>query len=310
MTYTATVVNPADVVRINLLKAREQLEEREKALMVELEQLRKGIDSIDTTIAMVCSPMGLASIAIAALPSSDSNGHNGSVTSEATLIATIEEVPPAPKSRGGRPKSKTVAPSSQPKNKKGRPAGRPPKKAVEAAIAPPEATTLAPKRRGRPPKNLATASVMDIKIESPTQTLADAGEAIVELNPLPKAKGTKTAKSSKTNKTTRGRKKSTSRRGSPARGRKAKSIDDGWQTFLVEDYKTKPLTEVVNEIFDTLPDAVLGSNELISRIFTSDISPDARKTARDRLLNILSIGVNENRLQRIKHGKYALIKPA
>ncbi|MBF2078508.1 MAG: hypothetical protein IGR76_08300, partial [Synechococcales cyanobacterium T60_A2020_003] len=92
------------------------------------------------------------------------------------------------------------------------------------------------------------------------------------------------------------------------KSRKSTKDDGGWQSFMVEEFKGKPLTEVVEVVFTRSPDALMGSTELIGQIFSADIPKKERTAARDRLLNILSIGVNEKKWYRAKPGQYTLTK--
>jgi hypothetical protein len=216
--------SPATGTQVNLIQARDALLAQEAQLLGELDQVRKGIDNINSTIQIVCQ--------------------------------ILEITPPA---------------ASTPTD--------PPPAASTPTDPPPAASTPTPQRRkpGRKPKAVAPESIDPDP--SPAKTEKPASS--------PAATPTKTTKR-----------------------RRRSSNPNNWQDYMLADYRSQPLTDVVHSIFETSPEAVFGSSDLISSIFSPEIPKDARTTARDRLLNILSIGVNENKLVRVKAGKYTLAKPA
>lgn len=203
----------SDLIRQNLLDAKAKLVSQEAALVSQLDQIRKGIESIDTTIQVVGTEVGLAV-------------------------------------------------SAPPKLKKST------SKAVTKPATP---------RNTRAPRAVKQA---DKKTKVPAKTAAKTATPTTKTTTAPVAK----------------------------KPRKSTKDDGGWQSFMVEEFKGKPLTEVVEVVFTRSPDALMGSTELIGQIFSADIPKKERTAARDRLLNILSIGVNEKKWYRAKPGQYTLTK--
>ena len=257
MKRSATSVDPSDVVQVNLLQARENLAAQEAQLLADLAQIRKGIESIDTTIQVVRQTLGIANHtgSMTTVEPMSSHTLNGA-TPPPAVSPSVDRSTPAPKAKRQKPGPKPkLQPVSEP----------------APAIAKDETTTAkAPKSSTQPATTKTT-----------------------------------TAKSA----STRGRKKSEAKAKTTktTAKRKTSTADTGWQHYMLADYRTQPLTEVVHSIFEASPDAVMGSSDLISHIFSPEIPKDARTTARDRLLNILSIGVNDNKLERVKSGKYRLV---
>lgn len=222
----------SDVVRQNLLDAKAKLVSQEAALVSQLDQIRKGIESIDTTIQVVGTEVGLAV-------------------------------------------------SAPPKSKKST------SKAVTKSATP---------RKTRAPR---AVKQVDKKTKVPAKTAAKTATPTTKTTTAP------------VDVKTRGRKKTTSPMATAPvakKSRKSTKDDGGWQSFMVEEFKGKPLTEVVEVVFTRSPNALMGSTELIGQIFSADIPRKERTAARDRLLNILSIGVNEKKWYRAKPGQYTLTK--
>jgi hypothetical protein len=92
----------------------------------------------------------------------------------------------------------------------------------------------------------------------------------------------------------------------PSNSPRAARRKTGWKKYLLKRYSNRPLTEVVMSVFRESPDAVLASSDLINRIFVPQIPKDIKATARDRLLNILSLRVADHQLERVGSGQYKL----
>ncbi|TVQ18864.1 MAG: hypothetical protein EA367_13400 [Leptolyngbya sp. DLM2.Bin15] len=258
-------MDPSDVVQVNLLQARENLAAQEARLLADLAQIRKGIESIDTTIQVVRQTLGMSNHtgSMATVEPMSSHSLNGAVSPTA-LSPTVESVAPSP-----APKAKRQKPGPKPKIQTSVP---------EPAIAQEQTSTTK-----TPKSSTKTAKTATTKTSTPKSARGTRGRKRSE----PKATSSKTTSK-----------------------RKTANTDMGWQHYMLADYRTQPLTEVVHSIFEASPDAVMGSSDLISHIFSPEIPKEARTTARDRLLNILSIGVNDNKLERVKSGKYRLVQPS
>ncbi|HEY9818738.1 MAG TPA: hypothetical protein V6D20_23465, partial [Candidatus Obscuribacterales bacterium] len=112
MKRSATSMDPSDVVQVNLLQARENLAAQEAQLLANLAQIRKGIESIDTTIQVVRQTLSTSNYpgSIATVDSEDSHILNGAmpppVMSPSVDPSTPAPVPQAKRQKPG-PKPKT-----------------------------------------------------------------------------------------------------------------------------------------------------------------------------------------------------------
>jgi hypothetical protein len=237
----------SDVVRQNLLDAKAKLVAQEADLVSKLEQIRKGIEGIETTIQVVGAEPDPVAVPKTRKPR--------------TTAKPAEKTPPTASTPR---KTRTPRAAKQPASLTKAPA-----KTAAKTTAPTAKTTKAPaKAPAKAAKAPAKAAKAPAKTKAPAPTAA------------PEAK----------------------------KERKSSKEDAGWQTFMMDEFKGKPLTEVVEIVFNRSPQALMGSNELIGQIFSADIPKKERTSARDRLLNILSIGVNEKKWYRAKPGQYTLTK--
>jgi hypothetical protein len=218
------MADASNIIQQNLLDAKAKLVAQEQDILAQLEKVRKGIESIETTIEVVC---------------------NGDVMAVATA-------PTTKRGRGGRKAGKAAASIS---------AADVNGKTVASPDAEEGAPTRKPRGRGKGVRNKTAA-------KSTT-----------------KAPRTPTRRSSKRNST-------------------------GWQSYLHDEFKDQALTDAVETVFSRSPKTAMSSADLIDKIFTADIPKAERTAARDRLLNILSIGVSENKWYRVKPGQYSISKDA
>jgi hypothetical protein len=247
-----------ELVKAHLLLAREKLVLQKTRLEIELQQIGQGIQSIDTTIDMVCAA-NTFSVDPSMLPS------DGAEPAVDDSLALTEE---------------TSSPGASP-------------------ITAKQQTT----------KDLPASALKTQRAKTKTASSKSSKSASSRPKASTTGKGG-AASSTKSRKTTPTTKKKTSNtRSQPAKSSKGKSAagrKTEWKTYLLKKYQDQPLTEVVLTIFQESPDAVLASSDLISRIFVPEIPKDVRATARDRLLNILSLRVGDHQLERVGSGKYKL----
>lgn len=214
------MADASSIVQQNLLDAKAKLLAQEQEVLAQLEQIRKGIESIETTIDVVCG--------------------DGSIV---------------------------------------------PVKTKSTKVAKATATTSA-----------------SVSSSADTNGAAPKSAAPVRKTARGRAKSTKAPKATA--------KPSTKKAAKASSGRVLKRNNAGWQSYLHDEFKDMALTEVVETVFSRSPKTAMSSADLIDKIFTSDIPKAERTAARDRLLNILSIGVNENKWYRVKPGQYSISKDA
>ncbi|MEB3356844.1 MAG: hypothetical protein VKK04_08965 [Synechococcales bacterium] len=106
------------------------------------------------------------------------------------------------------------------------------------------------------------------------------------------------------------------RRGSSAKGgrrggktRKAArgSKSSGkWQAFVKEEFQDISLPKAVRRVLEQTPDDVVEVATIIDTIFVDDIPSQARTNARDRLSNVLSVGLKNGTWHRGGTGEYSV----
>ncbi|MBD1866442.1 hypothetical protein H6F95_03800 [Cyanobacteria bacterium FACHB-471] len=106
------------------------------------------------------------------------------------------------------------------------------------------------------------------------------------------AKGTKTSAKGRNSKTTR-----KSKADGPAKG---------WQYYIRKEFAKLSLPQAVASVMQSQPDAVLGVPEIVDTLFVDATPQTARNDARNRVSNVLSIGLKNDKWYRAKKGQYSL----
>ncbi len=84
----------------------------------------------------------------------------------------------------------------------------------------------------------------------------------------------------------------------------------GWQHYLLPEFAKLPLPEAVFAVLQRHSDEVFDISMLIDALFMEEIPQTARSEARNRIANVLSIGLKQNKWYRGKKGQYSLSRKA
>ncbi|MGF1536948.1 MAG: hypothetical protein ACFB4J_10760 [Elainellaceae cyanobacterium] len=88
--------------------------------------------------------------------------------------------------------------------------------------------------------------------------------------------------------------------------RKTKVTVAPWQFHVRAEYQDISLPKAVRNVLQESPDEVVEISDIIARIFVSDIPEEAHASARDRLSNVLSVGLKKAHWYRGKTGHYSI----
>lgn len=90
---------------------------------------------------------------------------------------------------------------------------------------------------------------------------------------------------------------------------KAKTSEN-WQDYLQPQFRQTSLPAAIASVMQQQPDRLFGMVELIAAIFEDDLPKAVRNKARDRILNILSLGVKDGQWYRGRKGQYSVSRNA
>lgn len=88
---------------------------------------------------------------------------------------------------------------------------------------------------------------------------------------------------------------------------KSKKSSD-WQPYVRKEYSDRSLPQAVLAVLQDHPKEVVEVPSIIDAIFVDDIPKPARTSARDRLSNVLSVGLRNKKWYRGKTGLYSVSK--
>jgi hypothetical protein len=91
---------------------------------------------------------------------------------------------------------------------------------------------------------------------------------------------------------------------------KSSSRTKGWQHYLLPEFAKLSLPEAVAIMFQRQRDEVFDISMLIDSLFVAEIPQAARSEARNRIANVLSIGLKSNKWYRGQKGQYSLSREA
>lgn len=83
-----------------------------------------------------------------------------------------------------------------------------------------------------------------------------------------------------------------------------------WQKYVKDEFSDASLSVAVSEVMQQQSERVLEIATILDTIFTSEIPPGVRSTARERVSNVLSVGAKAGRWYRGEAGKYSMSKAA
>lgn len=87
-------------------------------------------------------------------------------------------------------------------------------------------------------------------------------------------------------------------------GARSKSLRRGWQRYMRDEYLQTSLPEVVAEILQSQPQKAFDIKAVIDAIVVTEIPAADRKSARNRISNILAEGARKKHWHRPKAGYY------
>jgi hypothetical protein len=87
-----------------------------------------------------------------------------------------------------------------------------------------------------------------------------------------------------------------------------KSVD--WQPYVRQEFRDRSLPQAVLSVLQQYPNETVEVPNIISTIFVDDIPKQARLSARDRLSNVLSVGLRTQKWYRGKTGHYSVSREA
>lgn len=111
----------------------------------------------------------------------------------------------------------------------------------------------------------------------------------------------------------RGRKASpsnnTSKKTIPTRTKGSRKTEN-WQQYMKKEFGQASLPEAVSTVLQTYSNEALETPAIVNAIFTDKMPSELRNQARDRVSNVLSVGLKDNKWYRGKKGCYSASKAA
>lgn len=83
-----------------------------------------------------------------------------------------------------------------------------------------------------------------------------------------------------------------------------------WHEYLKDEFSNTALATAVSEVMQRQPQQVLEIAAIIDAIFVDEIPRDVRSKARERVSNVLSVGVKKQKWYRGGAGSYSMLKTA
>ncbi len=85
---------------------------------------------------------------------------------------------------------------------------------------------------------------------------------------------------------------------------------DTWQQYVKEDFINASLAEAVAEVMQQQQEQVLEITLILETIFAQEMPQELRSKARERVSNVLSVGVKKGKWYRGQAGRYSMSKAA
>ena len=83
-----------------------------------------------------------------------------------------------------------------------------------------------------------------------------------------------------------------------------------WSDYLRDEFSDATLSQAVSEVMQRQPEQVLETTAIVDAIFVDEIPPEVRSKARERVSNVLSVGVKKEKWYRGGAGSYSMSKAA
>ena len=91
---------------------------------------------------------------------------------------------------------------------------------------------------------------------------------------------------------------------------KSAGRDTAWRRYMRKEFAKTSLPEAVSHILHQQPDKIFEVPTIVDALFVDATPKDARNDARNRVSNVLSIGLKNNKWYRGKKGQYSLSQEA
>lgn len=140
------------------------------------------------------------------------------------------------------------------------------------------------------------------KIDSLNGSVAAVAQPVVEET---KATGTKSRRGKKTSSPANNSRKQTTQ--TRAKGSRK---TENWQQYMKKEFGQASLPEAVSTVLQSYPNEALETPTIVNAIFTDKMPSELRNQARDRVSNVLSVGLKDNKWYRGKKGCYSASKAA
>lgn len=85
---------------------------------------------------------------------------------------------------------------------------------------------------------------------------------------------------------------------------------ESWQQYVRDEFSNASLSEAVSEVMQQQSEQILEIATILDAIFIDEIPPEVRSKARERVSNVLSVGVKKEKWYRGEPGSYSMSKPA
>jgi hypothetical protein len=83
-----------------------------------------------------------------------------------------------------------------------------------------------------------------------------------------------------------------------------------WSDYLRDEFSDATLSQAVSEVMQRQPEQVLETAVIVDAIFVDEIPRDVRSKARERVSNVLSVGVKKEKWYRGGAGSYSMSEAA
>jgi NAD(P)-dependent dehydrogenase (short-subunit alcohol dehydrogenase family) len=85
---------------------------------------------------------------------------------------------------------------------------------------------------------------------------------------------------------------------------------DTWQQYVIGEFSNAPLSEAIAQVMQQHSERVVEIATIIDTIFAKQMPQELRTTARERVSNVLSVGVKRGKWYRGQAGRYSMSKAA
>jgi hypothetical protein len=175
------------------------------------------------------------------------------------------------------------------------------------------------------PTDTATATPIATPAQTPVaeestevtdeQTESTAEDMVTPEPESPKPDTTTDAKAPTVSDATKRQAKKNSAPASKKQSAKSKSQNpskelETWSDYLRDEFSDATLSQAVSEVMQRQPEQVLETAVIVDAIFVDEIPPKVRSKARERVSNVLSVGVKKEKWYRGEAGSYSMSKVA